>query len=447
MSQVPLLPRLFRLAGPVAIARLGIMGMGVADTVIVGQLAPKELSHLALGWAPTGVFLVGAIGLVTGVQVLAARVIGEDRPEHAGAVLRRGLVIGAVAGTLAAVIIALYAEPALLFLGIAPDLARAAAAVAVILGLQIPLHITFVSASFFLEALSKPTPGAVVMWLGNGVNIALNLWLVPQHGAVGSAWATVGARVFLAATLLGWIYLAMRKTVYGVTQRAAPGAPGYGALLKVGGAAAVSQVAEAGSFGAMTVIAGRISESAVAAFQITLNLLALVFMLALGVASATQVLVSESIGAKAPAAAARAGWLGLGVNTVVMCVVGVIIYLFAQPIGRAYSADLSLVVAVAALMPLASLILAPDGGQVVAAAALRGRGDNWFPTASHIFAYVIVMPPLAFWLGETQARGVGGLLEAIMIASVISVGVLVARFAWLTRAPETLLPLRGENAD
>ena len=275
------------------------------------------------------------------------------------------------------------------------------------------------------------------MWLGNGVNIALNLWLVPQYGAVGSAWATVGARVFLAAALLGWIYFAMRTSVYGVTQRAAMGAPGYGALLKVGAAAAVSQVAEAGSFSAMTVIAGRIGESAVAAFQITLNLLALVFMLALGVASATQVLVSESVGAKAPARAARAGWLGLGVNTGVMCAVAVIIYLFAHPIGRAYSADLTLVAAVAVLMPMAALILAPDGGQVVAAAALRGRGDNWFPTASHVFAYVIVMPPLAFWLGEMHARGVQGLLEAIMIASMISVGVLVARFGWITRQPQS----------
>jgi MATE family multidrug resistance protein len=76
----------------------------------------------------------------------------------------------------------------------------------------------------------------------------------------------------------------------------------------------------------------------------------------------------------------------------------------------------------------------PDGGQVVAAAVLRARGDNWFPTASHVLAYVLVMPPLAFWLGEMLGRGVGGLLEAIMWASVLSVGVLIARLAWLTRA-------------
>ena len=44
------------------------------------------------------------------------------------------------------------------------------------------------------------------------------------------------------------------------------------------------------------------------------------------------------------------------------------------------------------------------------------------------------MPATAFWLAETLGRVVLGLLEAIMIASVLSVGVLVARLAILTRA-------------
>ncbi|KAF0178772.1 MAG: multidrug resistance protein MATE family [Caulobacteraceae bacterium] len=433
MSDPALLPRLIRLAGPVAIARLGIMGMGVADTIIVGQLAPRELSHLALGWAPTGLFLVGAIGLLVSVQVLGARAIGEGRAAHAGAVLRRGLIIAWIAGGVSAALIALSATPALLALGIKPDLAAAAGKVAMVLGLSIPLHLTFIAASFFMEAISRPNAGAVVMWLGNAVNIALNLVLVSAYGAVGSAWATVGARVFLVAGLLGWIFLKLRDSGFGVAQPAPSSAPGFGAMLAVGAAAAISQVAEAGAFGGMTVIAGRIGEDAVASYQIVLNLLAVVFMIALGFAAATQVLVSESIGADQKAQATRAGWLGLGVNTLAMFAAAVLILLFAQPIGRAFSADPALVAAVAALMPIAALVLAPDGGQVVAAAALRGRGDNWFPTASHVFAYVIVMPPLAFLLGEMQGRGVAGLMEAIFIASCISVGVLVARFAWLTR--------------
>ena len=85
------------------------------------------------------------------------------------------------------------------------------------------------------------------------------------------------------------------------------------------------------------------------------------------------------------------------------------------------------------LMPVASLVLVPDGGQVVVAAALRAQGDNWLPTASHVLSYVIVMPPLAWWLGEYAGRGVAGLMEAIVVASFLSCAVLMWRLQRLTR--------------
>ena len=68
--------QLLRLAWPVALARLGIMGMGAVDVMVVGQFRPAELPYQALAWAPTGVFMVTGIGLLTGVQVLASRAIG-----------------------------------------------------------------------------------------------------------------------------------------------------------------------------------------------------------------------------------------------------------------------------------------------------------------------------------------------------------------------------------
>ena len=117
-----------------------------------------------------------------------------------------------------------------------------------------------------------------------------------------------------------------------------------------------------------------------------------------------------------------------------MLLAGAAFLLFGGAIAQAFTSDAALAGLVAANMTLAALILAPDGGQVVAAAALRARGDNWVPTASHVFAYAIVMPPLALVLAEGLGRGVAGLLEAILIASVISVGVLMARLAMLTRS-------------
>lgn len=442
----PYVADLLRLAGPVALARLGIIGMAIADVVVVGQLAPNELPHQALGWAPTAVFLVAGIGLLQGVQVLVARVIGEKNPQASGIVLRRGLLLALAAGLLSMLLMWLAGESLFTTFGIGADLAGPSTPVMRILALSVPLQLLYVAGTYFLEAIKKPGVSTAVMWGANIVNLALNLLWVPEHGAIGSAWATVGARVFLSGALLLWIFFLRDGAIYGVRMLRSNG-PGYGALLSVGVAAAVSQAVEAGAFSGMTVIAGRLGANVVAGYQILLNLMAFVFMIALGLSAATAVLVSEAIGRRAPNDAARAGWTGIGVNALAMMIAAIIILVFSQQIGRAYTADLELAALIASLMWIAAIVLHPDGAQVVTASALRARGDNWFPTFSHILAYAVVMPVVGYWLAERQGMGVAGLLFAIFWASVVSAAVLLARWFALARAPAPAqgLPERVES--
>lgn len=430
----PYVADLLRLAGPVALARLGIIGMAITDVIVVGQLAPDELPHQALGWAPTAVFLVAAIGLLQGVQIWAARSIGEKNPDGAGVALRRGLVLAFGAGIVSTAAMWAVGKDLFTVFGIDESLAAPSTPVMQILALSIPLHLLYIAGTYFLEAVKKPGVSTVVMWAANIVNLALNLWWVPDHGAVGSAWATVGARVFLAGALLLWIFLMRDGAYYGVRKLGAAG-PSYRALLAVGIAAAVSQAVEAGAFSAMTVIAGRLGAEVVAAYQILLNLMAFVFMIALGLAAASAVLVSEAIGRHAPSDAARAGWTGIGLNAVAMAIAAVAILAFAEPIGRAYTADAALAALIASLMWIAAVVLHPDGAQVVTASALRARGDNWFPTFSHILAYACVMPLLGYWLAEVQGQGVAGLLFAIFWSSVLSAAILIARWWALANRP------------
>jgi multidrug resistance protein, MATE family len=90
-------------------------------------------------------------------------------------------------------------------------------------------------------------------------------------------------------------------------------------------------------------------------------------------------------------------------------------------------------------------VLVPDGTQVLSASALRARGDNWFPTFSHILAYAVAMPLLGFWLAELRGMGVAGLLFAIFWSSVLSAGVLVLR--WWALAREERSEFRSQNPE
>jgi MATE family multidrug resistance protein len=391
-------------------------------------VAPAQLPYLALGWALAAVFMVGGIGLLTGVQVLAARVIGEGRPEAAGTVWRRGVALGTIAGVICALALSFSNDPLLRAFGVEPGLIAGASVVVPVLAIGLPLHFMFQASAYFVEAIQRPKAATTAIWLANVINIALAIVLTEKYGAVGCAWATVFSTVLMAAGLVAWIVLTPSCQRYGV-RAAKTNAPGFGALLSVGVAAAVSQVAEAGAFSGLTIIAGRISADAVSTYQILLNVLAIVFMLALGMSAATSVLVSDAYGRADPKGVVRAGWMGLGMNTIAMLIAGLAMFFFAMEIAGAFTADHVLAASVAVLMPLAALIPVPDGAQGVGSAALRARADNWFPTASHVFAYVFVMPPVAFYLAEMQGLGVRGLMLAILIASIISGGVLVTRFA------------------
>ncbi|HKU37520.1 MAG TPA: MATE family efflux transporter [Polyangiales bacterium] len=422
------------MAWPVALSRLGIMGMGLCDAIVVGQMAPHELPHQALGWSPTAVFLVSAIGLLTGVQVLAARALGAGDAPAAGAAFTRGLVVAAVSGVVATA--CLWACGSRLFelFGIEAALAEPSGRIMRVFAFSVPLHLIYVASAFFVEATQRPIAGMFVMAGANVVNLVLNLLWVPEHGAIGSAWATCGARAFLALSLTLWVLLQKDSQRFAFFRRSRSGSTvGYREFLRVGFAAALSQAAEAGAFSGMTIIAGRAGADSVATYQILLNVLAVVFMLALGLASATSVLTSEAIGRGSIRDAGRASWAGLALNTACMLIIGALLMSFPNLIASAYTADLRVVGLVAGLMPLLAACVVFDGGQAITAAALRSHRDNWFPTASHVLAYAIVMPILAIVLAELRGLGTAGLLHAIVWASVLSVGVLTSRLYVLTR--------------
>src|SRR5512146_684733 len=101
------LAQLLKLSGPVVIARLGIMAMGLSDAIVVGRYSAVQLGYHALAWAPTSVVVTMSVGLLLGVQVMTARAVGEGRRDKAGAVLRRGLVYSFWIGLVSALVLAL----------------------------------------------------------------------------------------------------------------------------------------------------------------------------------------------------------------------------------------------------------------------------------------------------------------------------------------------------
>lgn len=435
------LRQLLTLAGPVVLARLGIMTMGLMDAIVVGRYSAEQLGFHAMAWAPTSVILTMAIGLLTGVQVMTARAVGEGRRHESGAVLRRGLVYGGWIGLVAMLVLVAVAPWGLTRIGLEPSLAQGAIGPVIIFALSLPTYVVACAASFWLEGLSRPGPAMVIMWLANLVNLALLLLLVPgafglpEMGAVGAAWATFTARAFLAIALLVYILRMTEARALGVFSRPARDRAAEAAQRKIGYGAGASNFFEVAAFASLNVVAGWIGTLALAAWTVVLNVISMVFMAPLGLAAATAVLVSSAYGARDRQGVIRAAMVGFAVTAVFGVIVSFIIWPAAPWIAAAYTTEAEVIAVAAAALALSCLFLLADGLQVVIAQALRARGDVWMPTLTHLTSYVVIMMPLAWWLALPMGMGVTGLVWAVILASLISVALLSARFWRLSRQP------------
>jgi multidrug resistance protein, MATE family len=433
------LAQLLTLSWPVVLSRLGIMTMGLTDAIVVGRYSAVHLGYHALAWAPTSVVLTMAIGLLTGVQVMTARAIGEGRRHQTGAVLRRGVTYSLAIGLVAMLVLAVFGPLFLHSISLEADLADGSSRALLVFSVAMPAFALSVAISSWLEGLAKPGPVAWGMWGANFINLGLLLllvpgtWGLPAMGAVGAAWSTTGARVFLALALIAYVVLMPEARALGVFDKPTRNRAEETEQRRIGYGAGASNFFEVASFASMNVFAGWLGGLAVAAWAIVLNVAAIVFMVPLGLSTAAAVLVGRAYGARDAAGVGRAGAVAFGVTAAFGLLISLIIWPAAELIASGYTSDPLTIAMAAPALALACLMFLPDALQVVAAQTLRARGDVWLPTATHMVSYIVIMMPLAWWLAIPMGLGLLGITWAVVIASVISAVLLLGRFWMLSR--------------
>ena len=94
------LTQLIRLALPLVVAQLAQMGMGVADTIMAGQVGALELAGVALGGAMLWPTLMLFSGVVMSTTPMIAQLNGAGKDSEVGEITRQGLWVALGLGVL-----------------------------------------------------------------------------------------------------------------------------------------------------------------------------------------------------------------------------------------------------------------------------------------------------------------------------------------------------------
>lgn len=426
--------RTLRLAGPVMLARAGILVMASVDTIMCGRVGADQLAYYGIAIAPHLAFLLVGIGLMMGTVVVSAQTDGAGRPAECGRIWRLGLVNGAVIGSLFGLLL-LPGEPILVALGQDPAISAGGGTVLIMFALGLPGLLMFTATTFFLEGIGRPTPGMVVMGLANVLNFGLNYALMfgPwEQGAAGAALGTSITRWLMALALAGYVLAMRERDRYGVR---APMA-GYwrleGKLVRLGWPIAMSFGLEHGAFFAAATFAGWLGAVPLAAYQIVINTMGLIYMLAIGIATATAVRVGNAVGRRDRPGLAKAGWVGLAIGVVMMLALMPVLYGTSGGIVRVYTDDPAVALIAAPALALASWILVVDASQGILTGALRGAADIWACIGAQFICFWLICIPFCYLLAHRWGQGIPGLLGGLFIGLLAATLLLAWRFKVLS---------------
>lgn len=249
------------------------------------------------------------------------------------------------------------------------------------------------------RALGSSRTPIVLLVLGNVVNLVLAVILVygpgeapeplswgpalaralgaPRLGLLGAAWATVIARLLV---LLPMFYICQRRfDLFGPSSRSWPDPSVMRTIVGIGWPTSSQLVLRVLAVFLVVALAQRLyttdaDQSLSTALGLVLRLETMALYVSLGWGSAAQTFVGQSLGARLPARAKRAGWVATGYNTLMMAAFAAGCVLYGDEFVRFFD-DTPEVVAQAQLY---LEVVAPSylglGAGIVLGSAVQGAG-------------------------------------------------------------------------
>ncbi|WP_026332351.1 MATE family efflux transporter [Deinococcus apachensis] len=440
------LAALLGLAVPVIVSQFASNALTLVSTAVIGRLGEAQLAAAAYANATYYLVFMVLLGVMLSVGPRVAQAHGAGDAAGVSRALRGGLwlALGLAALALPLMWGVAAALPALAPRGIRADLA---ATYLRLYALGMLPVLAFTALRGALEGTGRPrTVTAVALGGVGGVALlspalAFGWGPLPALGLAGAA---------SASALTAW---ATALTLLPVALRRAPPVPGLAptslraevrALLSLGWPIGLTLGAEGGMFSVTALLMARFGSEALAAHNVALQVITAVFMIPLGLATATGIRVAHAAGAGNRAGARRAGLTGIAVAAGVMLTFAALELLAPRAVLGVFvnvgdPGNAALIATATTLLAIAALFQTVDGVQVTANAALRGLHDTRWPLLISLGAYWVVGLGTGLLLAFVLNVGPRGLWFGLTAGLVTAAAALLTRFLHRTGPGRTEL--------
>jgi MATE family multidrug resistance protein len=422
------------LAYPVMLSQLGQVMVGVADSMMVGQIGKDSLAGASLGNSIFVLFLTFGIGISYGITPLVAKADGEGNPQAIIDLLKHGFLVNLITSALLFILM-MITSIVFPYLGQPDPVVYLAVPYFIVISISILPFMIFQTARQFAEGLSFTRQAMIVTVSGNILNILLNYLLIfgklglPSLGLFGAGIATLISRIIMAVMMVYFVYYHRRFTIYwkhferigfkmNIIRR----------ILSIGLPSGLQFIFEVGAFSLAAIMVGWIGTTALAAHQIAISLASITYMMATGIATATTIRVGNQLGRNDALMLRKVGFTGFLMGATFMGVSALVMISLNNYLPTWYIDDREVIGLASELILIAAIFQISDGLQVVGLGALRGMSDVKIPTLVTLLAYWILALPIGYLFGIYLDFGASGIWIGLLIGLTVTAALLIYRF-------------------
>ena len=430
---------IIRLGLPILIGQLGMIIVGFADNIMVGQYSTEALASASFVNNIFNVAILACIGFTYGLTPLVGALFSQKRYDTIGAILRNGLFLNtAFSLIILGIMTILYfnvdrmGQPEELLPLIRPYYLLYLAGL-------IPISVFNVFAQW-AYAINRTKMPMWIILIANITNVIGNymliygVWGCPELGLTGAGISTLFSRVLSMVCILAVFFgfKEYRKYREGFTQNHISKLH-LAQINRTSWPVALQMAFETGAFSLSAIMAGWLGKIPLASFQVMLIVGTLGFCIYYSFAASVSVLVSNAAGLNDNAKIRRISFAGFHILIAIATISSLVFIIFGETLIRAFTDDTAVIITSLSLIFPLVLYQYGDATQINFANALRGT-SNVMPMLWIAFvSYIIVGLPSTYLLAFTFGLGLYGIFLSFSVSLFLAATLFIYFFMRTTR--------------